>query len=59
MEPVRQEFAVEAPEMTWSERNDLVDQLEEDDLRAFSGITLAVLAGLATWTVIYLVLRFF
>jgi len=59
MEPVRQEFAVDTPEIGWSAQDDLIEQLEEEDLRAFAGISLAVVAGLATWTLIYLILRFF
>jgi hypothetical protein len=56
MEPARQELALETPETGWSEE---VEQLEKEELRAFSGVFLGIGAGLAIWALIYLALQLF
>ena len=56
MEPVSHKLAIETQKIGWSQE---VEQLENDELRAFSGIFLAVGAGLAIWALVYLFLQLF
>ena len=59
MDPARQDLVIDVPELGWTNREDFVGHFEEEDFRAFAGISLAVVTGLAAWTVISLILQFF
>lgn len=55
MHSVRHKLVVEAPPIGLP--NEEVEQHEKEELRAFSGISLAIGLGFAIWTVVYLTVR--
>lgn len=52
-----QNLAVDISESSWEGHDEILEQLEEDELGGFVGITLGVGVGLGVWVATFLILR--